>query len=88
MTRLHINAILSLAILAGLDAGIIIALLHTSNGGSLPERILEMLVLILGASIYGVVAVAKQFSGLAADCPRCGYRDGKDDPPQSAGTHL
>ena len=71
VTKVHINALVSLIILAGLDAGIIWALLHTSNGGTLPERILEMLVLILAASIYGVIAVAKQFSGLPSKCPKC-----------------
>ena len=76
LTKVHVNALLSLLILAGLDVGIIWALLHTSNGGTLPERILEMLVLILGASIYGVVAVAKQFSGIDEACPNCGFRDG------------
>ena len=75
ITTIHVNAVFALCILAGLDAGIIWALIHTSNGGTLPERILEMLVIILGASIYGVIAVAKQFSGIASKCPNCGYED-------------
>ena len=69
-TRVQINALCALLILAGLAGGIIY-LVVAENGTMTDTRFLHCIAL-LGGVVWGVRAVAMSFAGTPANCPRCG----------------
>ena len=81
MTTIHINALIALAIMLMLAGGII-WLVIAENGSMSDTRFLHCIGL-LGVIVWGVRAVAVQFSGMAeiTSCPKCGYtqKEGKQE---------
>ena len=68
-TTVHINALIGLAVLALLAAGMLFILVRND----LSEPQFRDVVLIIGANIAGIVAVVKHFAGMDTKqvCPNC-----------------
>ena len=69
-TRLQINAIIGLGIMAVLAIGLLYILIH-ENGAIDDTRFLHIAGLI-AAIVWGIRGIVERFAGVPDNCPHCG----------------